>query len=127
MSVQVTVEESVIRVIPSVDADESILVVEQVQTPLEVGIIGPQGPEGPQGATGPEGPQGLPGASAASYRHVQNVPASVWTVEHNLNGYLNITVIDSSGKRVFGDVVYISVNVIELRFSAAFSGEAYVS
>lgn len=94
---------------------------------IELGVQGPQGAVGPQGVQGAQGPQGIPGAASGSYRHVQAVPATVWTVDHNLSGRLNVTVVDSTGREVMGEVRYLNDNQIELTFTAAFSGEAYVS
>jgi hypothetical protein len=63
----------------------------------------------------------------SSYRHIQTTPAATWTVVHNLGYYPNITVVDSTGRAVVGEVTYTSVNVVTLTFSAAFGGEAYAS
>lgn len=62
-----------------------------------------------------------------SYRHVQSVPASEWTVSHNLGKRPAVSVVDSSGKRVFGGLVYVDDNNVILTFSSPFSGEAYMS
>lgn len=60
-----------------------------------------------------------------TYRHVQGSPSSVWNVTHSLAKYVAVTVVDSGGSEVEGDVLYISDNQVQLLFSAAFSGEAY--
>lgn len=69
------------------------------------------------------------GGSGASfaYVHDQQVPQSTWTVVHNLNGFPNVTVIDSASREVEGDVTYDSVNQLTLTFSAPFGGKAYLS
>jgi hypothetical protein len=41
--------------------------------------------------------------------------------------YPNITVIDSAGRVVEGEIAYPDANTVVLTFSAAFSGEAYAS
>lgn len=64
-------------------------------------------------------------ASDKTYRHVQSSAASVWTISHNLNKYVNVLVIDSAGDLVVGRVEWLDLNTIRLTFSAAFSGEAY--
>lgn len=59
------------------------------------------------------------------YRHVQGSASSVWNVTHNLNKRASVTVVDSGGNEVEGDVLYVNDNQIQLLFNAAFSGEAY--
>ena len=56
--------------------------------------------------------------------HIQSVPASVWVVEHNMEGYPSVTVIDSGNSQVEGDVIFDSVNQVTLQFSSAFAGTA---
>lgn len=63
-----------------------------------------------------------------AYVHNQNVPEPVWVITHNLAVQaINVTVVDSAGTVVQGDVVYDSPNQITLTFSSAFSGKAYLS
>lgn len=64
---------------------------------------------------------------ALSYRHVQSVPASEWTVSHGLGKRPAVAVVDSSGKRVFGGLVYVDDDNVRLVFSNPFSGEAYLN
>lgn len=103
------------------------------------GPQGPEGPEGPQGEVGPEGPQGEvglqgpPGPAGGTYRHVQGVPASVWTVNHALGYYPGgIAARDSGGEVREGYVEYLDSNTVRISFytagsPVAFSGEAFIS
>jgi hypothetical protein len=91
------------------------------------GPQGPQGPPGPQGLPGEPGVQGPPGPEVETYIHFQSVPSIVWTVAHNKDKYPSVTVVDSTGRVVFGQVDYIDKNVIQITFSAAFSGKAYLN
>ena len=59
------------------------------------------------------------------YAHEQMVPSAEWTVTHNLNKYPAVTIVDSAGTEVVGDVQYIDANTVRLSFNAAFSGSAY--
>jgi hypothetical protein len=63
-----------------------------------------------------------------SYTHVQGVVSDIWTIIHNL-GYApgGITVLDSAGTMVEGDIQHVSLNECIITFSAAFSGTAYLS
>jgi hypothetical protein len=64
---------------------------------------------------------------AVAYTYVQNSPASSWRIVHNLNFYPNITVVDSGGSQVEGEVNYLDPNSLVLTFTSAFSGHAYLS
>ena len=59
-----------------------------------------------------------------NYSYVQTSPASVWSVTHSLNKYPSVTVFDSSGNEVEGDVTYSNLNQVVLTFSSAFAGTA---
>lgn len=88
--------------------------------PGQGGAVGPQGPQGPKGDTGePSGP--------IAYAHTQGVSNSVWVIQHNLGFYPNVTVVDSAGTIVEGEIEYTDVNNIRLTFSDSFSGKAYLS
>lgn len=78
------------------------------------------------GPPGPPGPAGPAGSGSANFRYVQSTPAAVWTIVHGLPFDPNVTVVDSSGAQVEGDVVYVG-NTVVVTFSAAFSGNAYLS
>ena len=66
-------------------------------------------------------------ASSASFSHAQNVASASWTVNHNLGFNPNVTVVDSSGSQVMGDIKHISANQLTINFNAGFSGSAYLS
>jgi len=57
----------------------------------------------------------------------QSVPSVQWTVQHNLNKFPSITVIDSADTVVTGEYVYIDSNNVTLNFSAGFAGKAYLN
>ena len=57
----------------------------------------------------------------------QVVPATTWTITHNLGKFPSITVIDSGNTVVHGEYTYIDNNKIVLEFSAAFAGKAYLN
>lgn len=58
------------------------------------------------------------GGSDAHYVHNQSVPASVWTISHNLGKRPAVTALDSAGTRLFGEEEHPSVNQTILRFYA---------
>jgi len=101
-------------------------VVEIDETNLEV-TMAAAGPQGPSGATGAQGPAGAAGASHSTYVHNQNVPASFWDITHNLASYPSVSVIDSTGGFVVGDISYVSNNRLTITFSGSFSGQAFLN
>ena len=83
---------------------------------------------GPPGPPGDPGPPGTPGSAMdASYAHHQMIPAAVWVITHPLPYVPNITIVNSAGEEVEGDVTYNSGTTITVSFSGAFSGTAYLS
>ncbi len=80
------------------------------------GDIGPAGPTGPAGTGGD-----------LTYTHTQVGASSAWVAVHNLGKYPSVTVVDSGGTTVIGDVVYDSVNQLTINFTTAFSGSAYLN
>lgn len=62
-----------------------------------------------------------------TYIHNQGVASDVWTVAHNLGKYPSVTVVDSAGTVVIGDVAYLDSDNIEISFCGAFSGTAYLN
>jgi hypothetical protein len=55
------------------------------------------------------------------------VPAALWDVIHPLNKRPSVTVVDSAGSVVVGAVEYLSDSEIQITFSAAFAGLAYLN
>ena len=104
------------------------------------------GTQGVQGSQGEPGTQGISGSSLGttddlsegitnlyftpervSYNHVQGVASATWTIVHNLHFYPNVTVQDSAGNIVEGEITYTNSDSLTVTFSTAFSGEAYLS
>jgi hypothetical protein len=65
------------------------------------------------------------GGGDAHYTHVQGVAEAIWEVTHNLNKRPSVTVVDYTDNIVFGEVEYLTMNTIRLKFAGAFSGKAY--
>ena len=65
------------------------------------------------------------GVNDKNYVHDQNVASATWVVTHNLEKNASVTVVDSAGTVVQGQVDYDSLNQVTLTFSGAFSGKAY--
>jgi len=61
------------------------------------------------------------------YEHNQLVPLAVWVIEHKLGKYPSVTVVDSAGTVVFGDIFYDSEDQVTITFGNGFSGKAYLN
>lgn len=60
-----------------------------------------------------------------NFTYNQNFPSLEWTVNHNLNKYPSVTVVDSGNNIVIGDISYIDKNTLNVRFSSGFAGKVY--
>ena len=69
----------------------------------------------------------LPPDIVSTYTFTQSSPAASWLIAHGLGRYPDVTVVDSTGACVEGDLDYIDGNSLSVSFSAAFSGEAYLN
>lgn len=85
-------------------------------------LKGDQGIQGIQGETGLQGPTG----AVQTYMHNQISASTIWTVNHNLNKYPHVAIIDSAGSVVHGDVDHIDMDTLEIIFTTAFSGKANI-
>lgn len=114
------------------------------------GEVGPVGPVGPQGPMGPEYIH--PDTHSAAmieetadrvfltekektdltqkkhdFIHVQEIPKSEWLVQHGMDKFPSVTVIDSIDRIVVGQVNYIDKNILSIAFSSSFSGKAFLN
>lgn len=55
----------------------------------------------------------------------QPTPAAIWAVSHNLGKYPAVSIVDSAGTVVYGNITYVNLNQVQIDFTAAFSGKAY--
>jgi len=63
----------------------------------------------------------------ANFVYTQASPSSVWVIDHNLNKYGSVTIVDSADNVVYGEVFYNSLNRVTLTFAGAFSGKAFIN
>ena len=69
----------------------------------------------------------VPGGNTRRYVHAQASPNTTWNITHALGGKPTVTIVDSSDTHVIGDVTYNSESSITVSFTAAFSGNAYLT
>ena len=125
-ALEVTVLEEIVAVLET-PAELQVLIQDQdpllavLETPG--GVPGATGPTGPQGPAGPQGPPGDPGAGAGDKTFSQaftNLDTVI--VVHNLGKYPSVTVFDSTGDEVDGNITYNSNNQLTATFSSSFTG-----
>jgi len=73
------------------------------------------------------GPRGAMGPAASTTIFNQMSPLAIWTITHNLEKFPSVTIVDSSGNVVIGDIIYLNNMQIRITFVGAFSGKAYLN
>jgi len=66
-------------------------------------------------------------AKVGTFIFTQIAPAATWPISHMLGKRPSVTVVDSGGTVVVGDVAYVSDDDIVVRFQAPFAGTAYIN
>lgn len=61
------------------------------------------------------------------YEHIQGVPETEWVIRHPLRKYPSVTIVDSAGSAVIGDIKYTDIDTVTLTFAFAFSGKAFLN
>ena len=59
--------------------------------------------------------------------HVQTIPSTTWIIEHALNKFGSVTVVDDDNNVIIGEVHYQDKNIIVITFSEAVSGKAFIN
>ena len=62
-----------------------------------------------------------------SFIFTQGSASNTWTINHNLEKYPSVTVVDSANNVVIGDITYSNTNSLTVSFSSTFSGKAYIN
>lgn len=74
-----------------------------------------------------QGPQGAPGTSGDLHFVQQFTSLATVPCNHQLGKKPAVTVIDSAGDEVEGEVEHVSINDLVVRFSAATSGQVILN
>lgn len=67
------------------------------------------------------------GGGDKHFVYIKDSASDTWDIVHNLGKYPSISVMDEFGNEVEGEYSHISVNEVQLKFSAAFSGIAFLN
>ena len=63
----------------------------------------------------------------SNYVHDQAQPSSIWTINHPLNKKVSVTITDTAGTVVEGQVTINDGNKVVIEFNFPFSGEAILN
>jgi hypothetical protein len=67
------------------------------------------------------------GGDDAHFVFRQETVSRTWNVEHNLNKYPSVTIVDSGDNILFTEIEYTDKNNLVVRFEASTSGKAYMN
>lgn len=59
-----------------------------------------------------------------TYYHIQSTASDTWVIVHGLNKYPSVSVINSAGDEVIGDIIYNDINQVTIKFKGGFKGSA---
>ena len=62
-----------------------------------------------------------------AYVHHQTSASLEWQIRHNLGKYPSVTVVDSAGTVVVGDITYLDTEELVIHFTSEFSGKAFLN
>jgi hypothetical protein len=65
--------------------------------------------------------------NARRHVHTQAFASTTWIITHTLGGKPSVTIVDSADTVVVGEVTYNSNTEVEVNFTTAFSGFAYLT
>lgn len=63
--------------------------------------------------------------SSENYVHTQSIPSATWTVNHNLNRRVSVSVVDSTNKDIITQITWIDNNTVQVDFNGLMTGYVY--
>tara|TARA_R110002124_G_scaffold216510_1_gene382286 strand:+ start:57 stop:767 length:711 start_codon:yes stop_codon:yes gene_type:complete len=57
----------------------------------------------------------------------QATPLPTWEIQHNMDKFPSVSVVNTNNVLMYGDVTYVDKNKLIINFSAGFSGKAYLN
>lgn len=67
------------------------------------------------------------GESLTSFRFNQTTSLSEWHIQHDMGKFPSVSVIDSAGRVVLGEVEYLNEQSLFVRFKFPFKGTAFLN
>ena len=68
-----------------------------------------------------------PNVGDKNFVYTQSVPSTLWTITHNLEKFPSVSVVNINNITMYGNVIYLNENELQIEFSAGFSGKAYMN
>lgn len=62
-----------------------------------------------------------------NFKYDQSSPSAQWTIQHDLDKFPSVSVVDSAGTNVVGQVDYLNRDSLTITFTSAFAGIAYLN
>lgn len=62
----------------------------------------------------------------STFRWEQAAPAMVWVIQHGLNSFPNVSVLDANEDELFGEVNYVDDDSLTITFGAPTTGVAFL-
>jgi hypothetical protein len=66
-------------------------------------------------------------AGDKTFTFTQANPSTTWNIQHNLNKFPSVSVVNNNNVLMYGETAYIDKNNLTITFSASFSGKAYLN
>lgn len=66
-------------------------------------------------------------ALTGTFIHEQGVSSATWTINHNLNKFPAVSVVDSAGNEIIAEVSYPDKNTCIVTMTGASKGKAYLN
>ena len=63
----------------------------------------------------------------SGYVHDQQISSKTWVINHPLNKFPSVSVIDTGGNLSIGEVEYVTTSLINIYLSSEFSGKAFLN
>lgn len=82
---------------------------------------------GPKSTTGWPATPFFVAGTPQRHIHTQASPSSTWIINHVLDGFPSVMVVDSAATVVIGEVSYVSSSQVVVEFTSPFSGYAYLT
>jgi hypothetical protein len=62
-----------------------------------------------------------------TFTFTQATPSTTWNIQHNLNKFPSVSVVNNNNILMYGETAYIDKNNLTITFSAGFSGKAHLN
>jgi len=62
-----------------------------------------------------------------TFTFTQATPSTTWNIQHNLNKFPSVSVVNNNNILMYGETAYIDKSNLTINFSASFSGKAYLN